>query len=311
MRAWDTSTLAPRQQFGYWREVLCEAFTALDPVPEATHDFGSTVVLHELAGTNAAELHSFAQNVRRGWPEIRRCADEYYFANLQLGGLCIAEQDGRRVEAGPGSFYLVDTTRPYQLRFTGDFHTLSFRIPQQALATQLRQPGRATAVRVDAGSALGSLAVERMRELVHVAPQLNPEAATQQAAALATLIACSVDDAMPSHEEARRQLRQIFRDSLVRYVEARALDAGLSVDAVAQRFRVSPRYVHGVFAEREASFAQRVLELRLAAAARSLRAGKESITAIALGCGFADPSYFGRAFRQRYGCTPRDWRQRR
>ena len=76
MKSWNTSTLPAEQQFGYWREVLCEAFTALTSSAHSPRHFSSTVVLHELADSNAAELVSFAQEVVRGWPEIHRRADE-------------------------------------------------------------------------------------------------------------------------------------------------------------------------------------------------------------------------------------------
>ena len=37
----------------------------------------------------------------------------------------------------------------------------------------------------------------------------------------------------------------------------------------------------------------------------------QSISAIALKCGFNDISYFNRVFRRRYGCTPSDLRRGR
>ena len=36
--------------------------------------------------------------------------------------------------------------------------------------------------------------------------------------------------------------------------------------------------------------------------------GVALLTQIALDSGFGDISYFGRAFRLRYGCSPREWR---
>ena len=83
--------------------------------------------------------------------------------NLQLQGVCKVEQDGRRIEVRPGSFYLVDTTRPYRLNFAEDFRTLSFRIPQHQLAPRLRQPRRATAVTVSDGSSLAASPSRRCR----------------------------------------------------------------------------------------------------------------------------------------------------
>lgn len=309
MKTWDTSALAPKQQFGYWREVLCEAFTALDSVPQSPHDYRSTVVLHELAEVNAVALSSFAQDVLRGSAEIRRRADEYFFANLQLSGRCMVEQDGRRIEVAPGSFYLVDTTRPYRLHFTEDFRALSFRLPHGQLLPRLKHPRKCTAVRVDASSGLGGLAVAQMHGLMRCASSLDAGTAQRLAFTLTELISISVGGTIPSNEQSRDELRRAFRQSIVLEVRARATDPGLSVAAVAGRFRVSPRYLHGVFAELGSSFAQEVLGQRLNAAAQALRHSSASITDVAMASGFGDLSHFGRMFRRHFGNTPREWRR--
>jgi len=49
---------------------------------------------------------------------------------------------------------------------------------------------------------------------------------------------------------------------------------------------------------------------RINAAMVRLRSGTDSILAIALACGFNDPSFFSRIFRSVAGCTPRDYRNR-
>lgn len=54
-----------------------------------------------------------------------------------------------------------------------------------------------------------------------------------------------------------------------------------------------------------------LLTLRLERAAGLLRSEQSSITQVALDCGFNDSTYFARQFRRRYGCTPRDYRQRK
>jgi len=38
--------------------------------------------------------------------------------------------------------------------------------------------------------------------------------------------------------------------------------------------------------------------------------GNRTVTAIAFDYGFNSPTHFGRAFRARYGATPRDYRRR-
>lgn len=314
MRTWDTQQLEPRHRFGYWRDVLCEAFTALDSQPQDRSDTGSVVTLHELAQVNAADLASFSQLVVRGRDEIRRRADEFFFANLQLEGACRVEQDGRQILAEPGSFYLVDTTRPYSLDFEENFRTLSFRFPHQQLAPLLgHDPRRVTATVVDAGGALGQLAINHMTGTLRCAPDASLATASVLADTLARLIGAAVaPDPAQMADASREQVRRAFQGSIVRYVLDHCADPSLSVAQVAARFRVSVRYVHEVFSMQPTSFAQTVLEQRLQRAAQLLSAGAAiSVGDVADRSGFGDASYFARAFRRRFGCAPRDWKHHR
>ncbi len=52
-----------------------------------------------------------------------------------------------------------------------------------------------------------------------------------------------------------------------------------------------------------------VMETRLKKAAAQLRSTNKSAKDIALDCGFNDTSYFTKLFRQKYGCTPGNYRK--
>ncbi|MES2539944.1 MAG: helix-turn-helix transcriptional regulator [Pseudomonadota bacterium] len=85
----------------------------------------------------------------------------------------------------------------------------------------------------------------------------------------------------------------------------------LSINEVALRQGVSPRYVQMLFEETGTTFTDFVLELRLGAALRMLASPRYvdwSVTAIALEAGFGDLSYFNRRFKQRFARTPSDVR---
>jgi AraC-like DNA-binding protein len=85
----------------------------------------------------------------------------------------------------------------------------------------------------------------------------------------------------------------------------------LSVTALADRQRCTPRFVQRLFETEGTTFTEYVLAQRLARAHRRLtdpRRDGEKISSVAYDCGFADVSYFNRAFRRRYGAAPSDIR---
>lgn len=81
----------------------------------------------------------------------------------------------------------------------------------------------------------------------------------------------------------------------------------LTIVSVAERHRVTPRYVRKLFEGDGVTFSEFVLAQRLARARRMLadpRHDAETISAIAFACGFGDLSYFNRVFRRQYAATP-------
>ncbi|CAN1724210.1 AraC family transcriptional regulator, positive regulator of tynA and feaB [Hyphomicrobium sp. 1Nfss2.1] len=89
-------------------------------------------------------------------------------------------------------------------------------------------------------------------------------------------------------------------------------DQGLSVESVATRHALTPRYIHMLFEAEGVTFSEYVLDQRLTRAHRMLsdpRFAAQSISTIALAVGFGDISYFNRTFRRRFGMTPSDVRQ--
>lgn len=89
---------------------------------------------------------------------------------------------------------------------------------------------------------------------------------------------------------------------------AKSIDGGrLSVNSIASRHRVTPRYVQMLFAAEGTTFTQFVLESRLACAYRMLadpRFANRRVATVAFDAGFGDLSYFNRCFRRRFGVAP-------
>jgi AraC-like DNA-binding protein len=120
---------------------------------------------------------------------------------------------------------------------------------------------------------------------------------------------------------ATRDAAEIAKGRGLRVARLRAIKADiaerlagpdLSVETVALRQRVSPRYVQMLFEQEGTTFSQYVIGQRLARAYRMLtdpRLADRSITSVAFDAGFGDLSYFNRMFRRCYGGTPSEVRE--
>ena len=106
-------------------------------------------------------------------------------------------------------------------------------------------------------------------------------------------------------------LRAARRQVILDEINKSFLVPGLSSESVAASVGISERYLRALLDDIGTTFSDVVLEHRLERAHDLLtnpRRRSELITDIAYEAGFSDLSYFNRAFRRRYGATPRDVR---
>jgi AraC-like DNA-binding protein len=141
-----------------------------------------------------------------------------------------------------------------------------------------------------------------------------------QTAELQSLAVTHVYDLFALALGATREAAAIANGRGVRAARLRAIKAdlaanlgrpALSINAVAARHGVTPRYVQMLFETDGTAFSQFLLGQRLALAHRMLtdpRFADRSIGSIAFDVGFNDLSYFNRTFRRRFGATPSDAR---
>jgi len=315
MKIWNTEDLPDREQFAYWREVLCEAFVTLRPErprEQISGRFASRVTADLLSTINVTTVQSKAHRVIRGDAEIRKSPQEVYFLNLQLTGRCRYETEGRETIVGPNEFAIVDSTRPYFLDFMDDWNVFSFRIPRHMLRPLFQAPDCSTGIRVSSHHALGEITIGFLKSVAMRMGDLPAKVREALAGDLVNLAALSVGATEETRMGQRHSARRGLYIAILTFIETNLADPLLSAATVAAHFGISIRYVHRLFEEVDKSFGQVVLERRLLRCARDLEAAGESrISEVAFRWGFGDISHFNRSFRQRFGFSPRDYRARR
>jgi AraC-like DNA-binding protein len=94
----------------------------------------------------------------------------------------------------------------------------------------------------------------------------------------------------------------------LRFMDDHVMDSP-SLAAIARTVNLSPEHFHRLFREQfQTTPFEYLLRRRLSKAHRLLLEGKLSVKEVAAACGYDDPYYFSRLFRQRRGVTPRDVR---
>jgi AraC-like DNA-binding protein len=308
-RTWSTAVVPEQEQFGFWQELVCQAFVPVSLSRRAEGSFVSSVTGRDVGPLAISRIVSPPQSVTRTDAQLKRQAGDVYFLNMPLSRGSSATQDGRVAELAPGDFAIVDSTRPFELSFEQSFEQISLAVPHDLLGPLLASPEDATGVRVRASSGAGAVASGALRALAGTGA-IDRETSGQLAKQVVGLIALALSGT--SNEPHAKAPELLLRAA---FAEAhRSLgNPELSPTLIAERIGVSTRYLHELFSRRGPSFGRWVLERRLERCEHDLGDPERThwtIAQIALQNGFSDPSYFARAYRQRYGSSPRERRAR-
>lgn len=309
MAFWNASEMRERDRFPYWREVLCEAYTALSPTIEGDGSFTGRVNASLIDGINVTTISSCRQKVHRRREDISRTPHEVYFLNLQVSGNCRMIQNGREAILSPGEFALVDSTEPYLNDYVSqDWTQFSFRIPRSLLRPHLRNAQSATAITLTNVSPAAAIAIGFLESVARNADR--PQAGGLPIAnSIVDLVAMALGASAPEEDRARTTLRSCLSQDIVRFVATHASDPDLTPTKAAQHFRISVRYVHRLLEESGETFSKLLLRTRLERCAQDLRSNPIlSIGEVAFRWGFNDLSHFSRTFKNHFGVTPRDLR---
>jgi AraC-like DNA-binding protein len=311
MQRWSTRHLPPAQRFGYWREVLCEAFTALDSATTEASRFDSDVSMLPLSDIRVSAVRSSSYTIRRGAREIRKDPAEHYFCDLQISGTSIVAQNGRRAVVRPGEFFIVDTRHAYEADFLGgpgeEWKIVCLQIPRERLDAHLSMPDTLTARRFDTWAGTAALAGNFIRGLTSVNEALDEREQQTLATTLVDLLALAMTPA--TTRNARCNPHERDRSRVLLHIDSHLADENLGAASVAAAFGISVRYLHRLFEGADSSFARFVSEKRLQRCAADLTASGSRVSDVAYRWGFRDLTHFGRMFRRHYGMSAREWQR--
>ena len=241
------------------------------------------------------------------------CEDDL-LAVVNLSGRTIAQLRDRELVLLDGDAMLM-TRNSTSLNFThpAPVSVLGFRVPRDAIAPLAASVDDGLIRTVPAGSEVIKLLVTYAGAIAEKQQSLDtPELQRLVATHIHDLIAVAAGASRDGHAIAvGRGIRAARLRAIMSDITANLLDCDLTVAAVAQRQRVTPRYLHKLFEGEELTFSTFVLSQRLSRAYRMLcdpRFGDRSISSVAFDVGFSDLSYFNRTFRRRYDATPSDIR---
>jgi AraC-like DNA-binding protein len=307
-----TEGLAPRERLDNWNELHGSA--VVPTVTDAATDLLS--VCPGLARTRVdclfVGLVRSSAVVHQTREHVARTREPLFFLHIQFEGTSRVSQDGREVLLQVGDFVLLDSTRPYHICFDAENKVLVVGIPDSQLRRQLAQPDRLVAHRMIYKDSLNSLLSDFALGFWRQCEAGAGCAAANLASALLNLTAAAYAGLAEAQAMGSEHV-EALRLRIIRHIEKHLGDSDLSPKSIAAMLATSSRYVHSIFTRGEETVSRYILRRRLEESARALSSYAQrarSVSAIAFDLGFASCTNFGKVFREHYGMTPTEYRQR-
>jgi len=289
---------ATREIFG--RAILKCGFEPLPDIPfhmdmvlRALPDFGFS------SGTCSA-MNCFVTS------QLMSSDDVFLTVALSGGGVCYGR--GREEQIGSGMAFVGRSTDEGRFYIHSNSEFVNLRFPFNRVAPLITDLDAALVRPIPANT-------EALRLLVHYAGVLREED-TLGTPEVRNLVVTHLHDLAALALGATRDAAAVAAGRGVPAARLRAIKADivenltnrqLSIDSVAARHRITPRYIRMLFESDATTFSEFVLVQRLHRAYRMLidpRFPDRTVSSVAFEAGFGDLSYFNRAFRRRYGATP-------
>lgn len=302
----STARIAPRERAAWLREVIGREYARVEISPPADDGLFNDMTILPYQGFRLSRVVSNGIGIERRDRDVDHVSHDEYFAVLLLSGQYRLEQGGREVFLGPGDMALYDATRPHRIECPGHFSKLIFSVPRTSLRDRLGGAESLVAKRLSGRDGVGAVASDFLRSLVRRHALLSDDARASLSHQALDLLALALSALEPPAAPSRS--RDGARARIKDFIERRLDDPALDAAAIAAGVGLSPRYVGELMQDEGTSPMRYVLGRRLERCrldiSRRPQTGR-TISDIAFRWGFNDLSHFSRAFKARFGHSPR------
>jgi len=307
-----TDGVEPARRLEFWNEVACNTFTpvVVDPVDVAR--FSASLTRTQIGGLRISEVRSEPATIRHRLSEVARSQDSTFFLVVQLEATSINRQSDRDAKLLPGDFTLCASMLPYEMHLPAAGRRLVLGVSESMLRRHLAAPESVLALRMPGNRGMGGLLTDFVKSLwLSRLESCDPAVTSRMSYTVLDLIAAAYS-VTPYAKYESSSLATAHRTRILSYIENHLREPDLDPTRIAKACRITPRYLHHLFAREAETVTQYVQRRRLEECARALVAAPvrgRLVTEIAFDYGFNSLTHFGRVFRNHFGITPSEYRR--
>jgi AraC-like DNA-binding protein len=297
-----------------WREAVSQNLAPLDVLPGESADFHASLHTARIGQVQLSVITAEPHSIARTRRHIGSDAPDVVQLTLQLTGHGVLTQRDRQARVGPGELVLYDTRRPFTYELEQRHSGLVLMFPKTMLKMAERDLTRVTATSVSRHDGVGQVVLPFLyglaQEVEHLESHGTPRLASNVVDLIGTLLAERADVDRAAEDDGTGMLAW----RILRYMEQRLTDPGLTPEGIAAAHRISRRYLYKLLAEQGHTVSGWIRQQRLARCLQDLDdPALDHLPVAAIGgrWGFPDPAHFSHAFKAAYGMSPREARAAR
>jgi len=308
----DTEFYPDRFGFTAFREAVAKTFMPWRMEGNLDSEFSARIIslstdFASFAHTRMTPLTGFRNKV-----ELSKSPERCLYANYVIAGQLVVEQGDAVTVADEGDLIIYDSTLPVKHMKLGDcpFEDLSFSVPKAGIGGLEKIFPNVAIPNSKIIPPLASCFSFLSRNLTSA----NANEVGAVSAACAALLPVAVGHFTEAvRGEVIQQKVNYYARELMKFIDANLENAAMSPSLAAESIGISVRYVHKQFAMMGTTFSSYIMSKRLEHVSRDLvsEAGRQQpIFVLAYRWGFNDLSTFIRAFKKKFGCSPKAYRAR-
>lgn len=296
------------EKVDYWTRKLSRIWGQIQIEPTCLDTFDGDIRSARLNRLVFNEIKFSGHNLNRTRANVSRMDQAFYSLAFPRGNPWQISQKDRQFTLAPGTMYLLLNTIPYRSHDRKGYETFNIIIPARMLENLVPYPEPRYFFPLDRANKKADILHDFVKGIYRSLPMASEEEDRFMEASLLNLLAYLLKESGDTVCTDDSSVKLAHRRRILDYIDTRLGDESLDPERIARVHGISVSYLHRIFKPVDRTVGDIIRTRRLDRSREMLEDpvyGGLSVTEIAFHNGFKHLSDFSRAFKRRFGLSPK------